>query len=95
MESTSTMLRKAMSVILASTMLAAPGLTESLLIEGIDPATASQPDRGATKAEVIQEFGEPAQRLGPVGEPPISSWEYTPFVVYFEFDRVVHTVAKR
>jgi hypothetical protein len=30
-----------------------------------------------------------------VGEPPISSWEYEPFVVYFEYDRVIHSVAKR
>ncbi len=31
---------------------------------------------------------------GPVGKPPISQWHYQDFVVYFEGDRVIHTVLK-
>ena len=75
--------------------MAGPSLAETLLIEGIADGVSTQPDRGASQAEVVREFGEPDQRLGPVGEPPISTWEYAPFVVYFEYDKVVHTVAKR
>ena len=41
------------------------------------------------------------QRLVPgrvqpaVGDPPITTWEYTDFLVYFEYDRVIHSVSKR
>jgi hypothetical protein len=89
------MLRKAISVMLACGFLAGTAAAETLIIEGIKQGTSALPDRGATQDEVVREFGEPVQRLGPVGEPPISTWEYTPFVVYFEYDKVVHTVAKR
>ena len=30
-----------------------------------------------------------------VGEPPISRWVYADFVVFFEYDRVIHAVIKR
>ena len=89
------MLRKAISAVVAATLLATTSLADSLLINGIDPATAGAPDRGATQAAVARDYGEPMGQSGPVGEPPISIWEYEPFVVYFEYDRVVHTVAKR
>ncbi|MEE4185161.1 MAG: hypothetical protein V2J12_05295 [Gammaproteobacteria bacterium] len=89
------MLRKAISVMLAFGFLAGASSAETLIIEGIQDEATTRPDRGATQDEVIREFGEPVQRLGPVGEPPISTWEYAPFVVYFEYDKVVHTVAKR
>ena len=45
--------------------------------------------------ELLQRFGEPQQRLGPVGEPPISHWVYPDFVVYYEYDRVIHAVVPR
>ena len=45
--------------------------------------------------QVLQRFGEPQQRLGPVGEPPISHWVYPDFVVYYEYDRVIHAVVPR
>lgn len=90
------MLRKAMFAILLSTCLGKAAVADTLLIEGIKPASeSSQPARGSTKADVLEQFGEPASQNGPVGEPPISSWEYEPFVVYFEYDYVLHAVAKR
>lgn len=98
MESTSTMLRKAMSGMFAIgaalSLLASVSSADTLLIEGIEGGITA-PDRGVTQAAVVRDFGEPVGRSGPVGEPPISMWEYEPFVVYFEYDRVVHTVAKR
>jgi len=54
-----------------------------------------EPSRGMTQARVEQEFGSPATKGSPVGEPPISRWEYPGFVVFFEYDRVIHSVTKR
>ncbi len=90
------MLRKAMFATLLMVSLGGAASADTLLVEGIKVAGQSgHPARGTTKAEVIAQFGEPAGRRGPVGEPPISSWEYDPFVVYFEYDYVLHAVAKR
>jgi hypothetical protein len=54
-----------------------------------------KPTRGMSQQRVAQEYGEPVSRRGPVGDPPISTWEYDGFVVYFEYDKVIHAVAKR
>lgn len=48
-----------------------------------------------TQASVESKFGAPNSKVAAVGEPPISRWEYQNFVVYFEYDRVIHAVLKR
>ncbi|WP_105104022.1 hypothetical protein [Microbulbifer pacificus] len=50
--------------------------------------------RGKKQEQVTRELGEPLSVQGPVGAPAISRWEYGNFYVYFENDRVLHTVAK-
>ena len=55
----------------------------------------SRPTRGTTQAQVEAKFGSPVSKKGAVGDPPISSWEYQGFTVYFEYDRVIHAVLKR
>ena len=45
-------------------------------------------------AQVENRFGEPSQRVGAVGDPPISRWVYPQFVVYFEGSHVIHAVAR-
>jgi hypothetical protein len=55
----------------------------------------SRPTRGTTQAQVEAKFGSPVSKKGAVGDPPISSWEYQNFTVYFEYDRVIHAVLKR
>lgn len=52
----------------------------------------SMPARGMTKAGVREKLGEPNQTVPAVGDPPISSWVYDEFTVYFEHDRVLHSV---
>ena len=54
-----------------------------------------RPARGATMAQVEARFGAPAAVRGPVGQPPITRWEYPGFIVYFENQHVFHTVAVR
>jgi hypothetical protein len=55
----------------------------------------ARPTRGMTAARVEQRFGAPERRIAAVGDPPIARWEYRDFVVFFEYDRVIHAVAKR
>lgn len=59
-----------------------------------DEQQAQQPTRGMTKDSVRERFGEPDEQRGPVGEPPISHWDYGDYVVYFEGNRVLHSVVK-
>lgn len=56
---------------------------------------AGKPVRGMTQARVEESFGSPTAREQPVGDPPITRWEYAGFVVFFEYDRVIHAVSKR
>ena len=91
------MLRKAMSVaIIAAALISGSAIADTLLIESMEQSAAeNSPQRGLDKSTVNDNFGAPVSRHDSVGEPPISSWEYPDYVVYFENDLVLHTVAKR
>jgi hypothetical protein len=58
----------------------------------VRPSDISRPGRGMTMHSVETKFGAPQDRHGPVGQPPISRWDYHGFRVFFENDRVIHTV---
>jgi hypothetical protein len=51
--------------------------------------------RGLSMEQVEARYGVPAERIGAVGQPPISRWVYPQFVVYFEGQFVIHAVARR
>ena len=69
---------------------------QNLEMEGARPsADSGRPVRGMTAASVESRFGTPDAKVAPVGDPPISRWEYKDFVVFFEYDRVIHAVVKR
>ena len=69
---------------------------DTLEMEGLSPAeSGARPTRGMTAANVESKFGAPEAKIAPVGDPPISRWEYADFVVFFEYDRVIHAVVKR
>ncbi len=58
---------------------------------------ADQPTSGMSMESVEAKYGAPTRRAPAVGgastaQPPITRWEYPGFVVYFEHNRVVHTV---
>lgn len=55
----------------------------------------NHPARGTTMARVEATYGAPTQRVAPVGQPPITRWEYPGFIVYFEHSHVIHSVAVR
>ena len=64
-----------------------------LLIEEVRQAERMKlPVNGQDKATVEAKFGTPLEKLPAVGDPPISSWKYDTYSVYFEHDLVLFTV---
>jgi len=64
-----------------------------LLIEEVRQSERMDlPVNGQDKATVEAKFGTPIQKQPTVGDPPISSWKYDTYSVYFEHDLVLFTV---
>lgn len=61
---------------------------------GQQDAMVQKPAHGISSAQVEERFGAPDSKHGPVGDPPILYWEYPEFTVYFEGNRVIHSVSK-
>jgi len=71
---------------------------ESLIIANIDKSSAAlteRPRRGMSMDTVETKWGQPVSKRGGIGDPPISRWEYSTFVVYFEYGNVIHAVTRR
>ncbi|MDH3977128.1 MAG: hypothetical protein OEU86_01330 [Gammaproteobacteria bacterium] len=71
---------------------------ESLIIDGLDESGATameRPKRGMSMTNVESKWGTPAAKFDAIGDPPISRWEYSGFVVYFEYSHVIHSVVAR
>lgn len=69
---------------------------DSLILDGIDLARTSEhmrPVRGTSMESVQATYGTPTSQQAAVGDPPIARWNYAGFVVYFEYDLVIHAVA--
>ena len=90
------------SLVLLACLLAPAGaaLAETLVMNDqvqVRDTDVQRPHRGATMSSVEKQFGAPAERHAAVGgatgaQPPITRWDYPHFSVFFEKDRVVHTV---
>jgi len=64
-----------------------------LLIEEVRQSERMNlPVNGQDKATVEAKFGTPNQKQPAVGDPPISSWKYDTYSVYFEDDLVLFSV---
>jgi len=57
-----------------------------------DTTGVVRPTRGMSMNAVLKHYGEPASRTAAVGEPPITRWTYPNFVVFFEYNIVLHAV---
>ncbi len=82
-------------LLLGASLLGQPAVAGDILtIPGhvVTSDKQAMPNRGARMEAVLSEFGEPNERIGPVGEPPITEWDYGSFRVYFEYEIVLHTV---
>jgi hypothetical protein len=93
------MLRKSLTLLIVYGLLAglAPASADTLLIEGLQSASSSsndRPVRGMSMDTVQSRWGQPLTQRGAVGEPPISRWEYGDFIVFFEYQRVIHAIRK-
>lgn len=85
-------------VALITIIVSAPTFAEVIRIPVGQQAAEKQalrtPPRGLTKTQVRARFGDPRQEFPAVGDPPISSWDYENYRVYFEGDLVLHAVLK-
>lgn len=85
-------------LLLPATLLLAQAAQAEVLEMGVAAPGAELPDRparGSTMAQVQARFGAPAATRAAVGKPPITRWEYSGFVVFFEHDKVLHSVTVR
>ncbi len=81
-----------------ATGLLLSGMSHAGIVKLADGSLRAQvvegaPKPGRTKDDVLALLGEPVKRIGEVGDPPISSWRYGQFQVYFEHNLVLHTVS--
>jgi hypothetical protein len=87
---------RSLSILGLALGLLASANADTLKTSGINAGEdGSRPLRGITQAQVEAKYGNPVSKKAAVGDPPISSWEYQNFTVYFEHDRVIHAVLKR
>ncbi len=79
---------------LALTLLPAAVAADVLTIEAVQEAASSvkMPQNGMTMRMVEKWFGAPERKIPPVGNPPITRWEYPEYTVYFEYDKVITSV---
>ncbi len=78
---------------LATIALTGPAMADELTMTPAPEASRDRPVRGMSMDKVEATYGAPSRRIPAVGEPPITRWEYPGFVVYFEYNRVIHAVA--
>ena len=83
--------------IAAALALCGPALADELKVPAPEGSSANRPTSGMSMESVEAKYGAPTRRAPAVGgastaQPPITRWEYPGFVVYFEHNRVVHTV---
>ena len=91
------------TLLLLTTLIILPvgGFADTLVIPDISnqpsntPEGVPRPTRSMTMDQVKEQFGNPLEIHGPVGNPPITRWVYDKFVVHFEHEYVIHSVVKR
>ncbi|MGB0496549.1 MAG: DUF4179 domain-containing protein [Kangiellaceae bacterium] len=57
--------------------------------------SANTPRQGIDMQRVEEKYGAPLEKVAAVGEPPITRWVYPTFTVFFEHDKVLHSVLHR
>lgn len=81
--------------------LAAAASANTLLAERAERSKGAVPEQGMSMEAVEAQWGAPQERRGPVPaqptrrNPPITTWRYPAFTVYFEHQHVVAAVLNR
>ena len=85
-----------------SLFLSGPASADVLLVDSIQSAPAMQTPRSGTSMDSVrQTHGSPltehptVSTAGGPQQPPITRWDYSGFSVFFEHDRVIHSVVHR
>jgi hypothetical protein len=74
---------------------------DTLLVDRVKAERSmSAPRRGMTMSQVERAYGTPSEKLSPAGgdaprHPTINRWVYPSYIVYFERDHVINSVAQR
>lgn len=86
-------------LIAAAGLVSGPAFADTLQMGGTENAARfeqpGKPTRGMSEASVESTFGRPNSKQPAIGDPPISRWDYSDFVVFFEYDKVIHAVSRR
>lgn len=87
------------AIAILSLLIISPGLhAEQIAIplgaQSPELNKVSRPTMGMSKAQVKSQYGAPIQEKAAKGKPPISSWEYASFIVYFEYEHVIDSVVR-
>ena len=89
---------KLFAVIFTTAIMAQASFAEVIKVpigaQAANKQAIAMPRNGQTRDSVQNQFGAPEAINDAVGEPPISSWQYRDYMVYFEYDRVLHSVLK-
>ncbi len=90
------MMRIIKSLLFGTVLIGTSALADTVTIpagqQGADNQNMPRPNSGMSMNQVSEQFGEPSQQVPAIGDPPISRWIYSGFTVYFERDRVIHSV---
>ncbi|HVU80963.1 MAG TPA: hypothetical protein VHD89_03050 [Rhodanobacteraceae bacterium] len=83
----------------APLLLPATAHAESLRVKVKQEQQYNMPRRGMTMDQVRREYGAPLKVLATRGgsskhQPPIHRWEYSKYIVYFEYSHVIHSVLR-
>ena len=96
------MTRPATLFLILSLFLAGPAAADVLLVDSIQSTPAMQtPRAGSPMTSVREAYGSPQTEHptvstdGGPSQPPITRWDYSGFSVFFEHDRVIHSVVHR
>lgn len=82
-----------MKKILAAAFCLSLLMSQHTIAGDAEPAAKAEPPvKGELQSSVEKIFGMPKEKKPAVGNPPISRWVYDDFTVYFENDRVIHSV---
>lgn len=85
-----------LTLLLSLAMLPATVCADTLLIPDVD-TSENRPDfpqNGLSQSTVRQQYGEPLKQHPPIGEPPITRWDYQDYTVFFENNLVITAVQK-
>lgn len=77
------------------TLATAPVTQAQSVSDSPGAGDTAMPKRWTPKPDVESSYGVPLLKSSPVGRPEISFWEYPAYIVYFENDRVLHSVPRQ